>query len=368
MQHNLLMDNWTLQHVGELLCTGLIEDDASDLVLTKNGKSYRYETASADAVRFQALCQFLNNLVFADSLFVDEMFAHTWKAFTPLAEAHSAQVIITKPFQDCQDEWSKTREAMADELCVNPALLKQHNKNKRMYAATGKADDELLSQLIWGGAGMLARADYFRLPYVPHPARERLFRSTVFMQGPSAASVQIDNFITSERLKIHKRIDGSGYLTSLHLPPIAVQIIDAATETTDIIKTARQVRTNYTALRKWLARLQQALDCDDTKAILAHGKELESVARHIDSHACLTPIGDTTVQFGLGWLKINLKGGSPVNTIKNKFGMRAELNRLILGPAGHHSLNKFLRMLGEQHTRRGQALKAALVQRFAKPK
>ncbi len=362
MPHTLLIDNWTLQNAGELLCGGLDGETTSDLVFTKNGASYRYDKVSADTVRFEALCQFLNNLVFADNLFVDEMYADAWESFPPIKAAHTAKILVTKPFKDVMDEWIKAREVMADRLCVNSPLLKQHRKNKRTYAEYGKADDGFLSQLVWGGAGMLARADYFRLPYVPHPSRERLFRRASFMLGPSAGA-RLSEFITSERLKIFKRIDGSGFFTSMHLPPVAVQIIDAASGTTDIIKTALQVRDNYSALRKWLSKFQQALDGENMKEILAHGKALQSVARYVDSYSLLTPVGDTSLQFGLSWLKVGVKCGSPVNAIKNLFGMRAELNRLILAPAGHNSLNKFLRMLGEQHTKRGRVFKDEFLKR-----
>jgi hypothetical protein len=48
------------------------------------------------------------------------------------------------------------------------------------------------------------------------------------------------------------------------------------------------------------------------------------------------------------------------------FGVRAELNRLILAPAGRKSLKKFLRMLGEENTSRGLAFQKAMLHRSSK--
>jgi len=65
-------------------------------------------------------------------------------------------------------------------------------------------------------------------------------------------------------------------------------------------------------------------------------------------------------------LKVATKTGSPGNALLNLFGVRAELNRLILAPAGRKSLKKFLQMLGEEKTSRGLAFQKAMLQRSAK--
>jgi hypothetical protein len=51
MQHSLLIDNWTLQNLGELLCYGLDGESADDLVFTEGGKNFRFEKAPAGPAR-----------------------------------------------------------------------------------------------------------------------------------------------------------------------------------------------------------------------------------------------------------------------------------------------------------------------------
>ena len=241
---------------------------------------------------------------------------------------------------------------------------KAHKANKRAYAKDGSTKDGFLSQLLWGGAGMLARADYFNLPYIPHPARARLFsRAGIILEAPTAAA-KLAEFVSGERAKIYKRL-GGGVAAEIQLAPVVVQIVESSRDVTDIVPTALQLRDEYKKLRAWLAKLQRAFSEGNTKDILAHNKELESVARHLDSYKASSPQGDTTVQFGVSWLKVGFKVGSPLNAFKNKFGMRAELNRLILAPAGYNSVKKFTKMLGEQHTKRGRALTESAIRRLS---
>lgn len=228
--------------------------------------------------------------------------------------------------------------------------------------------DDRVSQLLWGGAGMLARADYFNLPYIPHPSRARLFSRAGIIFAPPTASAKLTEFVSGERAKIYKRLGGGGVVAEIHLPPVVIQIVESSRDVADLVPTALQLRDDYKKLRLWLTKLQKAFAEENTKEILAYHKELESVARHIDSFGALTPQGDTTVQFGVSWLKVGFKGGSPLNAIRNMFGMRAELNRLILAPAGYNSIKKFTKMLGEQHTKRGRALTDSVVQRLSEKK
>jgi hypothetical protein len=368
MPHRLLMDNWTLQNAGEILCNGLDGESAHELVFTKTGANYRYEDISTDIVRFEALCQFLKNLVFGDVLYLDGTYADAWARFEPINKAHAARILIKKPFKELGKEWIPAREAIADRLCVNAPLLKAHRANKLAYAKDGNVKDRFLSQLLWGGAGMLARADHFNLPYIPHPARARLFSRAGIILGPLTASANLTEFVSGERAKIYNRLGGSGVAAEIHLPPVVVQIVESSRDVAELVPSALQLRDDYKKLRLWLAQLQKAFAEENAKEILAHHKELESVARHIDSFGALTPQGDTTVQFGVSWLKVNSEVGSPLDWIRNRFGMRAELNRLILAPAGYNSVKKFTKMLGEQHTKRGRALAESVVQRFSEKK
>ena len=364
MTTRLLADNWTFQNAGEFICRGLGGEMARELMIPEHRNGFGYQEISADLLRFDALCQILNHLILSDEVWVDEGYTGAWKKFSPLLHAKSAGVVVPKAFKEFTRNWIPVREVIADRLCVNDAMLKAHRRNKRQWAKDKTMPDEFLSQLIWGGSGMLARADHFKLPYAPHPLRERVVRRVSAMSGPDARE-RFTEFVSSERLKIFRQMGKSGFVGTVHLPPIVVEVIEASTDLSDLVKTALQMRDRYKNVRKWLGLMQRDLSNENIKDVLAQEKRLQSISRLLDSYSSLTPLGDTTVQIGISWLKVTAKGGSPGNAIKNLFGMRAEVNRLVLNPAGHKSMKKLLHMLGEQHTKRGRQLKDELAKRSA---
>lgn len=353
MSHQHLLDNWTLQSAGELICNGLNGETCHELRFSTDGTDFAYTEAPYDVARFEALCQVLHQVVFADVLFVDDGYVDSWTEFAPLLKLREQQILITKPFSALEEHWAPRREAMVEELCFCPAVRNRHQENVAGYAATGESPDQFLAQLVWGGAGMLARAEYFRLFYVPHPSRERLFAHARFLRGPEPAQVQLQSFVQSQRLRIHEQADGSGFFARLNLPAVAVEIINEAADLSDLLQVALQMRSQYKRLRTWLAEFQRALDAEDIPEVLSRKKLLQSVSRNVDSLIALSPAGDTTVQVGVSLLKVGMKVGAPLNSLLNRGGIRAQINRLVIAPPGRGSIRKLLKLLGEEHTQRG---------------
>ena len=363
VSHAHLLDNWTLQNAGEFLHRGLDGDTTNELSFSADGADFHYVEKSADLMRLEALCQTLHHTVFAESLCVDADFAEAWQEFAALRALQDGRLLVTKPFKAVAGEWIERREAMVDELCSCPGIRRKHEENRLRFEAHEEPADQFLSQLVWGGAGMLARADYFGLIYVPHPARESLLTRARFLRGPAPAQEQVQSFIQTQRLKLYRHVDGSGFFARFQLPPVVVQIINETSDLENLPRVALQLRDEYSELRKWLGEFQAALDAESVSELLSKKNLLEGVARNIDSQISLTPVGDSTVQFGLSWLKVTTKAGSPLNALRNHFGVRSQLNRLALAPPGRASLKKLLRLLGEQHTERGLALEKDFLRR-----
>ena len=78
MRAHLLVDNWTLQHVAQLLADGFDGDTVHDMQFSKSGKGFKYAEVSGDLVKIECLLQLLNGVVFADELLVDKKFASAW--------------------------------------------------------------------------------------------------------------------------------------------------------------------------------------------------------------------------------------------------------------------------------------------------
>jgi len=360
MPSELLIDNWTLQCAGTLLHRGMTGGGASELMLSADRKRFKYASRSEDLVNARSLFQILDSIVFAEALCVDQDSAVTWadvSDFLPLVKEH---VIVTRPFQSIRDQWLPARERFIEELCVCPSMRKLHQRNVALFKKTQQNVDRFFSQLIWGGAGMLARAHALGIPYLSHPLRDSWFRSVGRLFGPASAQQRLQEFVGEQRVQVLKRTDRTGFLARLSLPPIAAIAVQEATSLAQVITIARQLRREYAPLRRWLVEFQKAMDASDTKEVLRNEKILQSVARHIDATCSAFPVGDTTLQIGTSWLKVTLKSGDPINSLRNQFGVRAVLNRLVLAPAGRDVVRKLTRLCGEQNSKAGVAFEREL--------
>jgi hypothetical protein len=125
---------------------------------------------------------------------------------------------VKTPYLDFEERWSPTREAFAAELCVCRRVREIHSRNVQTFAEHGRAWDTKLSTILWGGAGYLARGDYARVQYMPHPLRESLFERANFLLRPGSALRRFEKFVASERTKLFTRFDGSGCIVRVSFP------------------------------------------------------------------------------------------------------------------------------------------------------
>ena len=68
---------------------------------------------------------------------------------------------------------------------------------------------------------------------------------------------------------------------------------------------------------------------------------LQSISKYVDSKIGVADTNAPTFTAGIGVLKMAIKG-DPVNAIKNQFGVRSMVNKLILSKSGTADLKKYL--------------------------
>jgi uncharacterized protein with von Willebrand factor type A (vWA) domain len=157
----------------------------------------------------------------------------------------------------------------------------------------------------------------------------------------------LTSIVDTQRSKLFARIDESGFLAEIQLPPAVVEIVDASSSLSDLIPAALKLRTAYRELRKWVGELQSALEEEDVQAIIARRKLLQSVSRHIDQLSSqTTTTWDVSIRIGLSWPNIAVNVGRHLNAVHNKIGIRAQINRLIITPPGRRALTKLSKLLG----------------------
>ena len=353
MPFSILIDNWTLQDAGRLLSDGLTEAGSTQIVFSGDG--YSYQNIPAGVVGLKALFQVINHLVFADSIVVDAGSARTW-ANMPGFRALQDKALITQiPFREDIDQWKPIREAIERKLCFSAELQKVHAGNKAAFISKKKQPDRMLSQLLWGGAGMLARAHASSLPYTTHPLRERLFQHAQLLTPPNAAR-DLEQFMKSERTKIYLRRPGredESVYTEILLPPAVIEVIDAASSIAELMPAALAARDRYAKVRTWIGDYQQAMVAENLDEILSRQKTLRDLSRHFDS---LVGSAEGTTSFDIG---VSFQGVSPgmsfdpLRWLRVRIGVCAPLSQLVRKPPGRRALRKLLRLFGEEETALG---------------
>jgi len=349
MAQGVVADNWSLQDISTLFSDGLESDAAGEIVLSNEGHSYR--PISSGIIQTEALFDFLTDLILRDEILVEEKFTSSWEAVnSPILKAKEIGVVRAYPFLSEPEKISGPRDRIVGHICSTDSLKIAHQKNVAGWNTRRHTPDQLLSQTLWGGAGMCARSFVYEKSYTPHPLRKRLFLNSGFMLPAEDALHQLTTFLTDKKVHVTKKIYGNDSLYSayVNIPALPIRIIQEANSAEQLISIALQMRGDFQSLRGWLKMFQNAISADDTKSLLKYRKKLNSVSEYINKkigHG--TTNKPVTMEAGMGIFKIASQG-NPLENIKNQFGVRATLNKLIFGGSGKPELRKYVNMFGER--------------------
>jgi hypothetical protein len=356
MPAELLIDNWTVMNWGELLHKGLQGGSTRDLSLSPDGCSIESKLRSVDSLRIESALQVLQAICFNERLFVDAAYISTWAEFDSARVFLRENIIVPQPFRNSESHWLPLKEEMAAKLCPHEPLRTMHKAGEEITPETDQAlMDPFVSQVLWGGAAMLARASYFSLPYAPHPAREKFFFRDLHLVEARSANHIFQNFLASQRFNLFKRLNLDGVHARFRLPPVAATIIQQASSIDDLPVVAMQVREDYAELRKWLGEFQEALNIEDVDELAEKKAVLNDIAGYLNSLASTNSSGETGVEFGLDWSpSITLHPARILKGLRNRIGIRAQIGRLVLNQGGQNSVERLLSFLHENHSERGR--------------
>lgn len=363
MAQGVVADNWSLQDIKTLFTEGLEHDVAGEIVLKDESHSYR--PISSAILQTEALFDFITDLILRDEILVEEKFTYSWeKVNSPILEAKRLGVVRAYPFLSEPEKIAGPRNRIVEHICSTESLRKAHQKNVDGWNASKLTPDPLLSATLWGGAGMCARSFVYEKSYTPHPLRKRLFLNSGFMLPAADALHQLAAFLNDRKVTVTKKIYGNDTLFSsyINIPALPIRVIQESSSAGQMISTALQMREDFQSLRDWLKIFQNAMSNDDTKNLLKYRRQLDSVSQYIDKKigygAASTPV---TMEAGMGIFKIAMQG-NPLESIKNQFGIRATLNKLIFGSAGRTEMKKYIRMFGEQGSEIGYEIERSFTQ------
>ncbi len=344
-----MIDNFTLMDVGNTVLGGLQKDRRAEIHPSKS-KGYVVRPVPSAGVQVENLLQFLNALVLQDKLIVDADNTHTWSETTEVfAPVLMAGVLECRKFSEDRVQWLPRRAFAEEALCFTPRLRADFQRYKKAFPQVEL--NPAMSTVLWGTAGMLARSDFARAPYLGHPTRGRLIAaSSLAPVAPHAGSI-VDQFIATERVRFFDRLSGgmAGRYATLQVSPLALEVVAESREVNDLVPTAVQLRAKYRRLREWIAEYQSALNLDDQKA--ARKKALlEAAARDVDRSFRQSWWKDLTLTlgFGISGPAVSVDRGLPVSEIVGRFlpwTIRASLVRMIQEKPREQVVGKLLRML-----------------------
>jgi len=352
MSQSVISDNWSLQNISELLIDGIDPSVSHFISLNTETDSHEYEETSSAAIAIEALFDLITDVILRDQILVDEKFSGAWfNKSGPLNRFAEQSVVRTFPFLHDPAVLDGPRDEFVGRLCLTNSLKREHQENVLGWENARKTPNPYLSQTIWGGAGMLARAFVYEKGYTPHPVRKRLFQKAGIALSDTDAVLRACNTINEKRASI-RALQGSGHeLYSLHvnMDPLPIKVIRESSCPADIPVVALQIREEYKELRSWLGLYQQSINSGDYKDIQKHQRTLTSISQYVDSVMGKTSAETATFTAGIDILKIAIKG-SPINSLQNQFGVRAMINKLVLGTSGRTELKKFLKFFDHQNT------------------
>lgn len=344
-------DNWSLQDISSLLTLGFDSTEAAEIVLEK--EKHYYRPIINAIIQTEALFDFLTDLVLCDEILVDEKFTSSWERFkSPIGEAKEKGILRAYPFLEDLERIEGPREKIVEHICSTKSLRKAHQKNVEGWNRNGQTPDPVLSATLWGGAGMCARSSIFEKSYTPHPLRKKLFINSGFMLSAEDALHQLKTFINDRKVRVTEKVYGADSLVSTYvsIPAIPLRIIQDSASADQMISTALQMRDDFQSLRDWLKMFQDAMNAGDFKGLLRYRKELDSVSEYVDKKigygSSKKPV---SMEAGMGIFKISTQG-NPIENMKNQFGIRATLNKLIFSGSGKSEIQKYVKMFGENGT------------------
>ena len=364
--HSLMIDNWTLQDVRDLLSEGLDDKTGVEITISSDRQTHQLQPVNMGVHQIDALLTLLTNIVCCERLLVDKELTYAWANSSANFLRLTDSVVEPTDYSPLGEQLQKLRDLLVNELCVTPTLAADIKLLQSTGLYSESTPTSFLTMVVSRGAGMLARSHLSGYAYFGHPVRRKLIKETRIFSPNQSAVEQLTSFLNTGRSKMFRYRGNqlSGTLAQFSLPPISVQIIEEASCIDDLIPIALQMRDKHQNLREWLGEYQIAIDEEDERKQLKFEKKLASVARALETSYGATKSGSTGVSLSAGWFRFDLPS-SLADRAMNSFGIRAILTNLLLTSRGHHALSKLLKFLDAEHTALGRDIDRACRARYS---
>jgi len=352
MGQRVIADNWSLQAISELLTKGLDPADNPGISPLTDPAQAPQSLPQA-VIDFEALFDLLIDVVLRDQVLVDDRFHDAWFGKgEPLSELARRSIVYPYGFLEHPERLEVPRKDFLSQLLLNQTMSKEQLDNEAAWARDQTTPNTFTSQLVWGGAGMLARAFVYATPYTPHPLRRRLFqRAGVALPSPPTALGEFKHEISKHRDLLYPTSpkDNGVLGVNVVLPALPALVLRDASSLDDMFVVASQMREQLSEVRAWLSQFQEAISAGEFKAISAERKRLGRLGKDVARALGKAPADSPTLNIGWGWFKLNFKPDL-AGWIPQFDRVQTQVNKLTFAPSGHKELVKLLGFFGHQHS------------------
>ncbi len=345
MKNSVLFDNWTLQDIGILIRSGIIDRESKFLLASRSDDSFEYFSRKYYTVQIECLFKLLNDIVLRDSILIDSRFSEAWKGLDSIEELHGQNIIRYFDPLDSHLLADLTNQAV-DKLCITKGMKRIQSVNEEQWRTSNSVADNMFSQIVWGLAGYLGRSSILGAAYSAHPTRNFLLDGAIFEAKQRDVTTELVEWAKNEGSSVFDSHspDTEPTVAQLVVSPIAAEVIENTSSVSGLVHSALAARKKYQDLRKWIIEYQQAIDHEDFRETLQRKKQIQSVSRNIERLIDPSPNGQTTLSFGFSFLGLSNPVSLP--NLKQKFGIRKTFNNLILSKRGKSIITKVLRLFG----------------------
>ena len=255
MTQGIFIDNWTLQDVNDALEDGLPYSETTEIDIDTTAGAHFFNNTHLAIIYLDSLLSFLTNIVLREQLYVDENFLYTWHPDSgQLQRLTDDRIIVPQNFLADAEALPRIREEIVDRLCVTESIREITKRNQKEWRESRRQVDPFMSQIVLGGAGMLARSDLMETHYFGHPHRRRFFEKARFFSKRPDSTFEFQKIMETTRTKIIQYTSPNTVSKNTHflLPPIAMEIIANCDDVGNLVSTALSLRDKYKRLREWL--------------------------------------------------------------------------------------------------------------------
>ena len=352
MGQRVIADNWSLQAVGELLTRGLDQDDNPGIGPLTDPELPNIALPQA-AIDLEALFDLLTDVLLRDQILVDDQFHDAWFGSDgPLGELAKRSIVRPHPFLEHPERLDAPRREFLRRLVINSTMAREQDSNEAAWAKSRTTPHPFTSQLVWGGAGMMARAWVYQAPYTPHPLRQRLFsRTGVVLQGPANGLSEFKHAMAQHRAVLYQSAGGGDgqFGAQVLLPALPALVIQDASSLSDIFVVASQMREQLSDVRSWLSQFQEALGAGDFKAIDTARRRLRTLSKDVERALGQKSAEGASLSIGWSWLRLNLKLDART-WVPSLDRVQTQVAALTFAPSGAKELRKLLGFFGHDRS------------------